>query len=203
MTDNVIYVKELDAPPIDRREVLRYAGVSSENAEIERVLEECIAAAKKSFSYKVCYRKFNVSECDGVIDLGFCRTVSDALSKSLLGCKQIILFAATVGFEIDRLIARSSVISPAKAVLLQALGTERVEALCDAFCNGVKAESQRGGIVARPRVSAGYGDIPLAMQRDIFSALDLTRKIGVTLSESLLMSPSKSVTAIIGLQEKI
>lgn len=203
MTDNVIYIKELDAPQIDRKEVLRYAGVTSENAEIARLLDECIAAAEKSFTYKVCYREFPICECDGAIELGFCIVESKALSKNLLGCNKIILFAATVGFEIDRLIARFSVISPAKAALLQALGSERVEALCDAFSNEVKRDAEGRGFATRPRVSAGYGDIPLAMQKDIFSALDITRKIGITLGESLLMSPSKSVTAIIGLQEKI
>ena len=54
----------------------------------------------------------------------------------------------------------------------------------------------------RPRFSPGYGDLPLALQADVFWALDCTSKIGVSLSESLIMSPQKSVTAIIGISEK-
>ena len=78
-------------------------------------------------------------------------------------------------------------------MIFQGIGAERIEALCDAFENMIKTDKK---IV--PRVSAGYGDIPLEMQRDIFAALDCPRKIGLTLNESLLMSPTKSVTAIIG-----
>ena len=58
---------------------------------------------------------------------------------------------------------------------------------------------QAEGKFLKPRFSPGYGDLPLEMQRDIFRVLDCSRKIGLTLNESLLMSPSKSVTAIVGI----
>ena len=56
---------------------------------------------------------------------------------------------------------------------------------------------QRSG--CSPGFSPGYGDLPLDLQREIFAALDCPKRIGVSLNESLLMSPSKSVSAIIGL----
>ncbi len=199
--NSFVYIKALSAPPISRKEVLRYAGALSETAEISTLLDECIAEAEGKFSYNVCYKELSVCECDGALDLGFCKVSSHALSKNLSGCKKIILFAATVGVEIDRLIARASAISPAKAAIFQALGSERVEALCDAFNDEIRKEAATRGYSTHPRVSAGYGDIPLEMQRDIFRALECTKKIGISLGESLLMSPSKSVTAIIGLQE--
>ena len=89
MMDNIIYTKLFDAPPIDRREVLRYAGVPSENAQIAVLLDECISEVDKKLSYKVCYREFPICECDGAIELGFCRVESKALSKNLLGCNKI------------------------------------------------------------------------------------------------------------------
>ena len=49
------------------------------------------------------------------------------------------------------------------------------------------------------RFSPGYGDLPLDVQRPLFAALDVPRKIGVSLTDSLLMAPSKSVSAIIGI----
>ena len=201
--DSIVYILSLNTPPINRSEVLRYAGASSENAEISALLDECIADIEDKLSYKVCYREFPIHACEGEVELGFCRVKSKALCKNLSGCDRIILFAATVGVEIDRLIARAAATSAAKATMLQALGSERVEALCDAFNDMIKNEATSRGYSAHPRVSAGYGDIPLELQRDIFAVLDCTRKIGVSLGESLWMSPSKSVTAIIGLQEKI
>ena len=52
----------------------------------------------------------------------------------------------------------------------------------------------------KPRFSAGYGDFPLSAQKEIFGMLDCARQIGLTLNDSLLMSPTKSVTSIVGLE---
>ena len=113
------------------------------------------------------------------------------------------MFAATVGLELDRLIARHSRLSPARALALQAYGAERIESLCDAFLRNVQSECASEGITLRPRFSPGYGDLPLSFQRTLFETLDCARKIGLTLNESLLMSPTKSVTAIVGLTHKL
>ena len=51
----------------------------------------------------------------------------------------------------------------------------------------------------RPRFSPGYGDFPLECQPGLFRLLGVQRNIGVTLTDSLLMLPTKSVTAVIGL----
>ena len=200
--NNVVLTKSFSQPEINRSELLRYASVGEETTEIGGLLDECIGEALPRLDYRVCYRAFRVSDCGDTTDLGFCKTESAVLKKYLSECEYIILFAATVGVEIDRLIKKYSHLSPAKATLLQALGSERVESLCDEFSDEIKAAAEASGYTAKPRVSAGYGDIPLSMQRDIFLSLDCSRKIGVTLGESLLMTPEKSVTAIIGIKKK-
>ena len=136
------------------------------------------------------------------MDFGFGEYHSAGLSKNLFGCKEAVVFAATVGIGLDRLIAKYSAVSPAKALMLQAIGAERIESLCDAFCGDLGTDL--GGLdkMLKRRFSPGYGDLPLDMQRDIFRVLDCSRKIGLTLNESMLMSPSKSVTAIVGISSK-
>ena len=52
------------------------------------------------------------------------------------------------------------------------------------------------------RFSPGYGDFPFSQQRDFFDVLDITRRIGVSLTESGLMLPQKSVTALIGVSDR-
>ena len=49
------------------------------------------------------------------------------------------------------------------------------------------------------RFSPGYGDLDMAVQKDLCLVLDTGRTIGVTLTESCMMVPVKSVTAIVGL----
>jgi hypothetical protein len=116
---------------------------------------------------------------------------SRTLAKHLSGCQKAVVFGAAVGVGLDRLIAKSGMLSPAKGLLLQAIGTERIEALCDAFCAGLE-----GG---KMRFSPGYGDLKLNAQQEIFALLDCPKHIGLTLNDSLIMSPSKSVTAIVGI----
>ena len=124
---------------------------------------------------------------------------SQALARNLKKCTRVLLFAATVGLELDRLIAKYSKLSPSRALVLQALGAERVEALCDAFLSDLKPFYREAGLSMRPRFSPGYGDLPLEVQKDFFALLDCHRKIGLSLNDSLLMSPTKSVTAVVGL----
>ena len=192
---SAVYTEFFDAPPVDRREILRYAGVKAETPELAALLSECLAKSERAFEYKVCYAKFPIIREENALNLGFARTESAGLRKNLRDCDSVVLFAATVGVGIDRLIAKYSRIAPSEAFLFQAIGAERIESLCDAF--NAEITAKYGGRTA-PRFSPGYGDLPLALQTDIFRVLDCPRKIGLTLGESLLMTPSKSVTAIIG-----
>ena len=195
MPDSLLHIGSYEAPPLDRREILRYAGARELPREQEALLDACLAETLPLLSYKACWRFFPVAEKDGLLDLGFTAVKSASLAENLKGCSQILLFAATVGIGTDRLVAKYGRISPVKALFCQAIGAERIEALCDAFCSGIEGECGK----LRPRFSPGYGDLPLEMQWEIFQVLDCPRRIGLTLTESLLMSPTKSVTAIAGL----
>ena len=184
-----------DAPARNIAEVRRYARIMGENSEVDSLLDECMAKAEPVLSYKVCYTTQAIVRTGDRIRLGNLATPSAALRKALNGCERAVLFAATVGTPYDRLIAKYSRLSPAKALLLQAIGAERVESLCDAFVERYQTENH---CALKTRVSPGYGDIELGLQRELFAMLDCPRKIGLSLNESLLMSPSKSVTAIAG-----
>ena len=197
----MFFTKGYTAPEVDRKEVLRYARAEGDEATLA-LLESCIAEASDKLSYKVCYARFGIEIHGDEIDLGFTRTRSHSLAKCLEGCHEIVLLSATAGFGIDRLIEKYSLISPSRAIIFQALGSERVEALCDAFCHDLALEEEKNGNTLRPRFSPGYGDLALDLQRDIFATLGCTKAIGITLGDNLFMNPTKSVTAIIGIKGK-
>ena len=186
------------APPVCRDEILRYAGARQATPEVSALLEEALQEAQSCLSYKVCWQKLPVQMCGSELDLTFAKTHSERLRQHLEYCSHIILLGATVGIRLDRLIARYGKTSPAKALLLQAIGAERIEALCNAFSQKIEKISAEEGLNTTSRFSPGYGDLPLELQRDIFRTLNCG-KIGLTLNDSLIMSPSKSVTAIIGI----
>ncbi len=179
---------------INKNEVLRYAGVKESTEEIMALLDECIKEAESFIKPKLCYNEFEVKLTD-CIEFPFGKVWSENLLKNLNGCKKVIIFAATLGAQYDRLLLKYSKVSPAKAVLFEAIGTAEIERVCDEFCCKVNH-------FTKPRFSPGYGDLPLEFQKEIFKVLDCPKKIGLTLNESLLMSPSKSVTAIVGITNK-
>ena len=181
-----VFTKTITPPPFDEREILRYAGCKEASCDIAELMLSCIEEAKKALVYKVCYCTAEVKITGKKCDFGVFSVLSEALAKALGERGKVLIFGATVGVEFDRLIAKYTRLSPARAVMMQAVGAERIEALCDAFC----AEMQ-----CKKRFSPGYADLKLDVQRDIFGLLDCPKRIGLTLNESMLMSPSKSVTA--------
>lgn len=186
---------------INLREVFRYSGCGGTTDEqITAAAQRCTAEIQAALSCKACFVRVPVSVSDHGLQLGGLSVCSEALKRNLSGCHEAVLFAATVGFQVDRIIQKYSLASPAHALYAQAAGAAAIEAFCDLLCERFAEQAKPNHL--RPRFSPGYGDFPLEVQKDIFRILDCPRKIGVSLNESLLMSPSKSVTAIVGIGEK-
>lgn len=189
-----VTVKSYTNIAVDRRELLRYAGVRGESPESSALADSVIAEALPHVTMRIAYREIAISELSSVgLD-------HPAVLDRLCGCDSVILLAATSGIALDRLILRAGATSPSRALMLDALGAERVEALIDRFTADLIASDRNPRVT--PRFSPGYGKIPLEIQKKIFSLLDCHRTVGITLGDSLLMSPAKSVTAFIGLTER-
>ncbi len=188
---NVKFFSADALPEVSRKEVLRYARAGDGGEREHILLDECLTELLPHLTYRIAWAEYPIQIAENCLDLGFARTVSADLAKNLRNCGRIAVFAATIGFAPDRLAQKYSRLSPVKALFLESIGSERIEALCDTFCMEFPG--------ARPRFSPGYGDLALELQRDLITTLDCPRKIGLTLNESLLLSPSKSVTAILGL----
>ena len=192
---SVVLTKTYDAPSVDKREVLRYAGCKGEDCQISALLDECIAEASGKLHYQARYCVLPCKIEGDCCEFTEFSVQSRHLALCLKGCQTAVLFCCSIGMEMDRLIAKYSRLSPTKGVLMQAFGAERIEALCDAFCEDI-AKEYNGN--ARTRFSPGYGDLTLQTQKTIMQMLDL-QKMGVGLNDSLLLSPSKTVTAFLGL----
>ena len=192
---------ELGEIPFDEKEILRYAMLPSFAPKPEELpLKECLEAAKGAAKCRAVWRRYPLRRNGEELDLGFARTDTRDLRQHLEGCSEILLFACTAGAEMDRRIARAKLLSPARGLLMHAIGAQQVEGGCDRLCQRLAELFPDRQLT--DRFSPGYGDLPLAMQRDVMEALDCGRTVGITLTDSLLMTPSKSVTAIIGMKEK-
>lgn len=188
---------------IDSYEVLRYLGykkklITEEDiAQVESFLPEAIACLKPA----ACWGRFDVEMLsDNKISFPYGQIVSKDLSKNLTAsCREIFLFAASIGLEYDRLVQRSRISSMAKASFFNAIGAAAVENVCDRLNEELRQLAADEGKSLRPRYSPGYGDYNLENQQGIFDLLTPSKHIGLTLKDNLIMVPEKSVTAVIGI----
>lgn len=149
--------------------------------------------------------------CAGIIPWPWGRTAWWMPGSSLQGAgtwqetwrtAAILVFAATLGTGADHLIGKYNRLQISKAVIMQAAATAMIEEYCDQVCVGLKEDYEADGWYLRPRFSPGYGDFPLDCQSKLLDCLEAGKRIGIKLTDSLLMMPSKSVTAVIGASRK-
>ena len=182
-------------------EVLRYLGYgrSRPDAGVSGMLQSCINEFQSAASYRACRLLADVSLEDGEVLLAGLRVKSRSLRRSLDGCAKAILFAATAGVQPDRMVERYRLLSPARAVVLDAVGSAAVEAWCGQLCEQWRAEFAGAGLRLRPRFSPGYGDFPIEAQSGLLRLLDAHRSAGISLTDAAMMLPTKSVSAVVGL----
>ncbi len=186
-------------PDIRRESIFRYLGCGNRpTPEVEALCDALLPAFLASLDCRACFLEAAVTVVgDAVTISGLAPIRSTALARNLAGCSRVILFAATIGSSADRLRMQAQVRSPARALVLDAMGTAAIEALCDSLCADWR--QQAAPLQLRPRFSPGYGDLPLALQQALLGLLDSPRQAGITLTEGLMMLPHKSVSAIVGI----
>ena len=119
----------------------------------------------------------------------------------LAGCRAAVLLAATLGAESERMLLREQSRSAADALILDAVLSAAVEAVCDEQEERLRGEFAKQGLFLTDRFSPGYGDMPIAQSREICEVLNTGRTIGLTVSQSGILIPRKSVTAVMGVSQ--
>lgn len=187
-----------------QKETCRYLGYRGVKPDeyVREYVTQCIEELYEVMQPRYIWKRMPLRLFPGnELEISGARVQSVSLTKNLKGCEQVCLMAATIGLGVDRLIARASVAQMSRAAIYQSAGAALVEQLCDEVNEKIKQEAAKEGFYCRSRFSPGYGDLPLEFQKDFFRLMNLSKEIGITLSQSLLMVPSKSVTALIGLSK--
>lgn len=184
-------------------EALRYLGVPAPApAELRLRTERAAAELAAAVRPRWVWRVFSLSggEGGGFALTGAGLTLSGQTARTMLaGCRGAVLLACTLGAEFDALLRGQQVRDMSEAVIVDACGSALVEAGCDAAEGEIRA--RLSGTFLTDRFSPGYGDLPLDLQREVCALLDAPRRLGLTVTDSLLLNPGKSVTAVIGLSD--
>ncbi len=187
---------------ISEKEVLRYLGFRQHTPDENTLRFICAveSALQTEIRPKSIYGEFPLAFLSNrEVKIGDKVFESEKLRRHLNGCERILVFAATLGAGADSLLRRYAATDSAKTAVAQAVLAAATESYCDEVCAEIAAKENKNGWYLRPRFSPGYGDMALTAQRDLFSLLEITKRIGIVLTESCLMLPTKSVTAFIGL----
>ena len=188
---------------LDVLDALRYLGAG--DCPPERARQEMAAVARELTERlwpKYTYRVFSLNhEPEGIRLVEADILLRGVLAKTMLAdCRQAAVLACTLGAEFDALLRAEQARDMGKAAMLNACGSALVESGCDEVEE--KIAERFPGHFLTDRFSPGYGDLPLSLQPSICAALDTQRRLGVVVSDSYLMNPVKTVTAVIGLAEK-
>lgn len=180
-------------------EVLRYMGCPPEQADetLKNTVGQCASLLLKAARPRWAFRAFPISHQEGGIGLsGGLLLPGKDISSHLEGCDQVVLFCATLSAQVDQLIRQAESRDMLQALCLDCCATAAVEQLCDQVEEYI--HGQYPNCYFPFRYSPGYGDLPLSVQGSLLSLLDAPRKLGLCSSSSYILTPRKSVTALIG-----
>ena len=121
--------------------------------------------------------------------------------RHLTGCSHAVLLAVTLGPGVDAQIRRAGVGDIAAGVASDALGSALAEQMADAAEAELRQWAAGQGRYLTGRYSPGYGDWPITVQPLVAAALDTARRAGLCVTDSNLMTPRKSVTALLGVSD--
>ena len=203
MSATFLFPDSKDFSP-DFKEVARYLGyrrATPPEADVSALMKKAageMQAVMKAQAVFEIYALSVVSTSSTTVSFADVTLQSQDLGRNLAGCSKVALLAATIGPQVDALIRRHSSLDPVYASILQATGAMYIEELVDVTNSELKKIAAAQGLKTKPRYSPGYGDVPLQVQKDFFRLLPCTR-IGLTLMDTLIMAPEKSVTAFVGL----
>lgn len=188
---------------MNRAEAFRYMGYKGGTIpqNIEELANECEARLLAEITPKFVWRVFDIENALEGVEVKNTPLVFKGkdIAEHLRGCERCVLLAATLGGGADAVIRAYEAGAMEKAVIADCLASAAIEQVCNAAEREIQA--QLGGYNFTWRFSPGYGDFPLDIQGEFLKVLDAGRRIGLSVSESLILLPRKSVTAVMGISK--
>ena len=143
---------------------------------------------------RMAWRSFS---CDALKSI----LMGNDIAKHLEHCNRCVLLAVTLGIQMDAFQRKMAVEDMAAAVAIDAAASVLAEALAEQAEQQLRAEQRQKGCYLTGRYSPGYGDFPIAVQNQLITLLDAPRAIGLFVTDSHLLTPRKSITAVCGISE--
>jgi len=206
MIDNIKNLIE-----IDEREVLRYLQYKDQDIDdnLSYKIKQCIKKTRKIINPRFIFREYKIkksqiydSKSEVYLEGANLTLKSDDIYNLLLECDECILMSATLGLEIEREIRKLTYTDLTNGIIIDACATTAIEEVCDIVQDNIAKKLLKEDKYITYRYSPGYGDLPIEKNVDINNLLNSQREIGLTVTNSGIMIPRKSVVALIGVSYK-
>lgn len=195
-------MSEIVLNSLPENEILRYLGCPPDDEKTLALVRPCADELCKVARPRVLRRAFPimVKEEGVIIGKNALFLPGQDLVSVMAGCSRAVLFCATLGSSVDILLRKEQLCDMARSVILDSCASTAIEVVCDQVEKAVRTDYPDAYLSAR--YSPGYGDVPISVQRDFLTLLDAPRKIGLCATDASILTPRKSVTAIIGLSNQ-
>lgn len=184
----------------NRKEVLQYLRWTGSEIpeEVDALIDSCIAETLRVVEPRYTYRIFAIDRQNQTPHIAF---VGEDVPNMLSDCGRVIFLAATLGHGLELAIRRAQVCDLSRGVVLDCCGSAAIEAVCDLAEQEIAAAIGEE-IYLTDRFSPGYGDLPISLQNEFIKTIDAPRQIGLTVTNTHILTPRKSVTAIMGIADR-
>lgn len=184
---------------IDKSETKRYAGLKKSEFK-EEIINEACELARLIINPTGIWNMYDYDNKAQTIETEPKFSLQgSSIEKHLKECEKVILLAATLGIEVEEKI--TSLFEEGKyglSIILDAAATAAIEQSADLMEKAIGDQVNRMGYKMKWRFSPGYGDWPIQQQPEMIKHSH-GDAIGIHLTESMMLEPRKSITAVIGL----
>lgn len=193
---------------INKSEVLRYLGYDGQciDENLNQKINQCIDETKENIDLKYVYEVYDIKNNIKSHLVEFknsnLKIQSKDVSKLLRDCDKCILMSVTLGFNIEKKIRTYSYKNLTKGIIIDSCATTSIEEACDIIQDNILQDVSKENKTLTMRYSPGYGDLDIRVNKDILNILNAQRKIGITVTDTGIMIPRKSVVALIGISNK-
>jgi hypothetical protein len=202
--------------PLTTDQVLRAQGADPEVIRLRRPTfirstDEAIAKGKNFLHPRVLYEKYSVKRLvHERLELVSNSSISEKsylsgqlIAQHLARAQKIIVMLCTIGSELDDYVSSLFKIDPMSGLALDGVGSAAVENLAIQACNYFEAQASADGLKTTMPLNPGMVGWPLDEgQPQVFSLLD-SDQIQISLTESCMMIPSKSISLVLGVGDNV
>ncbi len=190
---------DLKLSGFNRKEVLQYLRWTGSEIppEVDAMIDGCIAETLRVVQPRYTYRIFPIERQTETPHIAF---AGQDIRAMLTACERVVFLAATLGNGLELAIRRAEVRDLSRAIVLDCCGSAAIEAVCDLAEQEIKT-GIGADVHLTDRFSPGYGDLSIELQHEFIQTVDAPRKIGLTVTSTHILTPRKSVTALIGIAD--